>query len=73
MKKVSLLADRRRPDPQTYFHAVEYLPDMETMLIHQLLTDLPTRAERVELLESCGLSYLIGDMDLMERDLEESC
>lgn len=71
VKKVSRLADRKDPDPQTHFHAVEYLPDMETMLIHQLLTALPTRAERMAVLESSGLLYLAGDMDLTEKNWEE--
>jgi hypothetical protein len=72
VKKVSRMADRRRPDPQIHFHAVEYLPDMETMLIHQLLTAIPIREQRMEVLESCGLSYLAGDMDLTEKDWEEA-
>ena len=72
VKRVSRMADRKRTDPQVHFHAVEYLPDMETLLIHQLLTALPNREQRVEVLESCGLTYLAGDMDLTEKDWEES-
>ena len=65
------MAELSGADAQTEFHVVEYLPDMETLLIHQLLTAFPTMAEREKVLEDFGLDYLAEDVRLTEKDWEE--
>jgi len=71
VKRVSSMADLPEDDPQTVFHVVEYLPDMETLLIHQLLTALPTMQERKKVLRDFGLDYLVEEMEMTERDWED--
>ena len=67
---VADMADLHGADPQTEFHVVEYLPDLETLLIHQLLTALPFSPERRKVLDRYGLEYLTEDMELTEREWE---
>lgn len=58
VRRVVDLMDIPSPDPQTEYHAKEYLPEMETLLLHQLLTATLSEETRLEILSAAGLDYL---------------
>ena len=68
VKMVSDLADLPQPDPLTEYHAKAYLEEMETMLVHQLLTSFSDEEEREDILSGAGLDYLAEDVQLVEKD-----
>ena len=71
VKLVADLADLPSPDPLTEYHAKEYLEEMETLLVHQLLTAFASSEEREELLANAELDYLIDRTRSVEREWEE--
>ena len=72
VKLVADLADLPCPDPQTEYHAKEYLDEMEILLMHQLLTAYDGKSEREKLLNDYELDYLVERMSLIEQEWEES-
>ncbi len=72
VKMVSDLAVLPQPDPLTEYHAKEYLEEMETLLVHQLLTSFPDNGERETLLSDTGLDYLAEEVRLVEEDWNRS-
>ena len=66
------LAELPFPDPQTEYHAVEYLPEMETLLLEQLLTAVPSELMRDTVLCSAGLEHLQSKLHYMAEDWEET-
>lgn len=58
VKAVADLADLPSPDPLTEYHAKEYLEEMETLLVHQLLTAFASEEAREAVLAEYGLEYL---------------
>ena len=72
VKLVADLADLPSPDPQTEYHAKEYLDEMEILLMHQLLTAYDGKSEREKLLNDYELDYLVERMSLIEQEWEES-
>lgn len=71
VKMVADLADLPSPDSLTEYHAKEYLDEMETLLIHQLLTAFPSTQDRETILSEVGLDYLIERTQYLEMDWEE--
>ena len=71
VKLVADLADLPSPHPLTEYHAKEYLEEMETLLVHQLLTAFAPSEEREGLLANAELDYLMDRTRSMERDWEE--
>lgn len=71
VKAVADLADLPSPDPLTEYHAKEYLEEMETLLVHQLLTALSSAEERRKVLAAFELDYLIERTLNTEKDWEE--
>ena len=72
VKLVADLADLSSPDPLTEYHAKEYLEEMETLLLHQLLTAFYRKCEREKLLYDFELDYLAERMSSIEQEWEES-
>ena len=62
MKIVYDMADKPSPHPQEEYHAAEYLDEMETLLLHQVLTAFPDEEARRTFLIETGLGYLTGKM-----------
>ena len=54
------------------YHVIEYLPQMERLLIEQVLTAFATNEEREAVLSSAGLGHLIAQMHLMEEEWEKA-
>lgn len=54
------------------YHVLEYLPQMEQMLIEQVLTSFSTSQERDAVLTSAGLGYLIEQMHTLEKEWEDA-
>lgn len=54
------------------YHVLEYLPQMEQLLIEQVLTSFSTTEEREAVLSSAGLEYLIDQMHLTEEEWEKA-
>lgn len=70
VKLVADLADLPCPDPQTEYHAKEYLDEMETLLLQQLATMTTDDSEREEVLAISGLDYLSVRLGHMVEELE---
>ena len=62
VKIVYDMADKPSPHPQEEYHAAEYLDEMETLLLHQVLTAFPDEKARRTFLMETGLGYLTGKM-----------
>ena len=62
VKIVDDMADKPSPHPQEEYHAAEYLDEMETLLLHQVLTAFPDEQTRKTFLKETGLGYLTGRM-----------
>ena len=71
VKLVADLADLPSPDPLTEYHAKEYLEEMETLLVHQLLTAFNSDSERVELLSAHELDHLAEKVRSVEKEWDE--
>lgn len=71
VKLVEELADFPSPDPLTEYHAKEYLEEMETLLVHQLLTAFNSDSERVELLSAHELDHLAEKVRSVEKEWDE--
>ena len=71
VKAVADLADLPSPDPLTEYHAKEYLEEMETLLVHQLLTAFGSDSDRVELLSAYELEYLAEMVRSVEKEWNE--
>jgi len=72
VRQVADLSELPGPDPLTEYHAREYLDVMESLLVEQLVTSVPTGAEREALLSVAGLDYLEERVTSVARDyLEE--
>ena len=71
VKLVADMDERPPSHPLSEYHAKEYLQEMETLLLHQLLTAFPGNAERDEVLSDFGLDYLAGRMHIMAEVWEE--
>lgn len=71
VKIVDDLADKPSPHPQEEYHAAEYLDEMETLLLHQVLTAFPDEQTRKAFLKETGLEYLVSRMRMMEAAWEE--
>lgn len=71
VKHVADLANLPSPHPLTVYHAKEYLEEMETLLVHQLLTAFASSEEREGLLANEELDYLMDRTRSMEREWEE--
>lgn len=52
------------------YHVLEYLPQMEQLLIEQVLTSFSTTEEREAVLTASGLPDLIEQLRSTERELE---
>ena len=70
MKIVYDMAEKPSPHPQEEYHAAEYLDEMETLLLHQVLTDFPDVSSGEEFLSSCGLDYLSESLQTMAEQWE---
>ena len=70
VRRVADLSELPSPDPLTEYHYKEYLDEMETLLVHQLLTALPTREERDAVLSVAGLEYLSERVRLTGEEWE---
>ena len=70
VKIVYDMADKPSPHPQEEYHAAEYLDEMETLLLHQVLTDFPDVSSGEEFLSSCGLDYLSERLQKMAEQWE---
>jgi len=68
VKMVADLADLPSPDPQTEYHAKEYLEEMENLLVHQLLTAFASEEGRDAVLAAYGLDYLSERVLYLERE-----
>ncbi len=59
------------PDEGTEYHIAEFLPEMETLLVEQLVCSLSDHEERKAILHVAGLDYLEMRLDQRARQLEE--
>ena len=50
---------------------MEYIDEMEILLLHQLLTALDSNRERDAVLEGAGLDYLQERLHVMAKEWEE--
>lgn len=67
---VEELAEASHPAPMTEYHATEYVDEMETLLLHQLLTAFPSDEERDAILAESGLDFLAERLHLMAAEWE---
>lgn len=72
VKIVYDMADKPSPHPQEEYHAAEYLDEMETLLLHQVLTAFPNDDTREAFLKETGLGYLTERMLALEEQWNES-
>lgn len=72
VKLVQLLGEQEEMIVLCEYHVMEYLPQMEQMLVEQVLTSFATNEEREAVLSSAGLGYLIEQMHAVEKEWEES-
>ena len=70
VKLVADMADIPSPDPQTEYHAKEYLEEMESLLLDQLLTAFLSEHGREDILEDAGLGHLVGPLRFREAEWE---
>ena len=71
VRLVADMTDLPGPDPLTEYHAKEYLEEMETLLLHQLITATMDCHEREDILDAYGLDYLVGRLSYMAEDFME--
>lgn len=71
VRLVADMTDLPGPDPLTEYHAKEYLEEMETLLVHQLLTAFNSDSERVELLSAHELDHLAEKVRSVEKEWDE--
>ena len=62
------LAELPDPDTKTEYHVVEFLSEMEVMLVEQLVTSLPNDVLRETVLRSAGLERMIPRVRYMARN-----
>ena len=62
------LAELPDPDTKTEYHVVEFLSEMEAMLVEQLVTSLPNDVLRETVLRSAGLERMIPRVRYMARN-----
>ena len=72
VKLVQLLGEQEEMIVLCEYHVMEYLPQMEQLLVEQVLTAFATNGEREAVLSSAGLSHLIEQMHAVEKEWEES-
>ena len=72
VKIVDDMADKPSLHPQEEYHAAEYLAEMETLLLHQVLTAFPNDDTREAFLKETGLGYLTERMLALEEQWNES-
>lgn len=71
VRLVADMADLPGPDPLSEYHAKEYLDEMETLLVHQLLTAFSSCEERRMILASNELDYLMDRIQFTEKEWSE--
>ena len=71
VKLVSELCEMPFADPQTEYHGIEYIDEMETLLLHQLLTSMQTNRERDAVLSGAGLEHLRTRLHVMAKEWKE--
>lgn len=59
VKKASEMDGRPSLDPNERYYVVEYLPEMEELLLEQLITVSLDEGIREKVLEETGLDYLV--------------
>ena len=72
VKLVQLLGEQEEMIVLCEYHVMEYLPQMEQLLVEQVLTAFATNGEREAVLSSAGLGYLIEQMHAVEKEWEEA-
>ena len=63
------LAELPDPDTKTEYHVVEFLAEMEDMLVEQLVSSLPNEVLRETVLRSAGLERMIPEVRHMAKNL----
>ena len=71
VRAVADLYEAPRPHPQAEYHAAEYITEMETILVHQLLTAFDDDASREAVLSEAGLDYLCTRVKECDRQWRE--
>ena len=59
------------PNNSYFYHAREYLSDMEDLLVQQVLTAFPDVQSGEDFLSSCGLDYLSEQVETLAADWEK--
>ncbi len=60
--------DMKNPGASELYFAREFLPEMESLFIEQVVTCIPTHLERRKLLRKVKLEYLYEQMKTLERE-----
>ncbi len=71
VRQLDDIRNLRHTDPRTEYHAIEYIDEMEDLLLQQLITATADRLEREDILISCGLDYLLVRLDHMATEWEK--
>ncbi len=71
VRQMDDIRNLRHTDPRTEYHAIEYIDEMENLLLQQLITATSDRLEREDLLISCGLDYLLVRLNKMGEEWEK--
>ena len=71
VKLVCELCEMPFADTQTEYHGIEYIDEMETLLLHQLLTSMQTNRERDAVLSDAGLEHLRTRLHVMAKEWKE--
>ena len=70
VKLVADISETPSPHPQAEYHAREYLNEMETLFLQQLMTAYWEESEREQVLIDFGLDYLMEALQEMHFDWE---
>lgn len=70
VKLVADILETPSPHPQAEYHAREYLNEMESLFLQQLMTAYQEESEREQVLTVFGLDYLMETLQEMHFDWE---
>ncbi len=62
------ILDDKGADPAELYYAREFLPEMQTLFIEQVVTSIPTHSERRKLIKKVKLEYLYEQMRALEKE-----
>lgn len=71
VKLVADIFETPSPHPQAEYHAREYLNEMESLFLQQLMTAFWEESEREQVLTDFGLDYLMETLQEMHFDWEQ--